>query len=233
MINVLIGIQARSGNTRLPGKCFESIGDRKMIEHVIDACESSADHINRKSLNHGIHVDVCLVIPEGDDKFKKYHKNIVEGSEADVLSRYKLAVEKFDPKYLVRITADCPLIPSPLITKHIMTCVKHRLDYVHNVCPDTRTMPDGFDCEIMSREVMDYLFESVSEFEDKEHVTTLLRSNPPRWARIAHIIGPHDFSVIKLSVDTKQELERVRTNYSSVAGKVATIKRKGYGVFRY
>jgi len=233
MINVLIGIQARSGNARLPGKCFMEVGDKKIIEHVIDTCESAANHINRKSVNHGIHVSVCLLIPFGDESFKKYHKNIVEGSEDDVLSRYGKALEKYDPKYLVRITADCPLIPSPLITKHIMTCVKHRLDYVHNVCPETRTMPDGFDCEIMSREAMDYLLETVTLAEDKEHVTTMLRKKPPRWARIAHIIGHHDFSTIKISVDTEEELIRVRNNYESVQRKTEKIKQQNFGLFRY
>jgi len=50
---VVIGIQARSTSTRLPGKIFEMVGNKKALEHVIDKAKSAKDYIQRfvKNIN--------------------------------------------------------------------------------------------------------------------------------------------------------------------------------------
>lgn len=228
MPKVLIGIQARSGSTRLPNKAFELIGHSRMLDHVIDSCKKAGQYID--SINHlGIRSEVVVVSPVGDPIVNAFSTRcrIIEGSEQDVLSRYAGAVNAFDPDYLVRITGDCPLIPSYVISKMTTLAVKNRYDYVSNV-DDFRTSLDGSDCEVISRKMFDYIHDVASIPADREHVTTIVRRCPPDWARMGAVVGYFDHSEIKLSVDTMDDLSRVRAAYDSVNKRVAEAERR-YG----
>jgi spore coat polysaccharide biosynthesis protein SpsF len=109
MPKVLIGIQARSGSTRLPKKAFEMIGHSRMLDHVIDSCKKASQYID-SIVRFGVVSEVVVVTPVGDPIVNSFSSRcrIIEGSEADVLSRYAGAVHVFDPDYIVRITGDCP-----------------------------------------------------------------------------------------------------------------------------
>jgi spore coat polysaccharide biosynthesis protein SpsF (cytidylyltransferase family) len=229
---VLIGIQARSTNTRLPGKCRMPIGGVPIIERVIRACKKSQNFV-ASSPRHNISVEVCLLIPRGDSLLD-YQKEcpVVEGPEHDVLSRYHMAMDTFQPDYLVRITADCPLIPPAVISKHILNTVTHSYDYVSNVDPRVRTAPDGHDCEVISNRLMRWVNTNAIDAYDREHVTTLLRSDPPPWAETANMVSYMDQSHLKLSVDTEEDLLFVRTYHDILTQKVRLASEIGKGVFR-
>jgi len=118
--------------------------------------------------------------------------------------------------FIVRLTADCPLIPANLISKHIQTALKENYDYLSNVDPKWRTSPDGFDCEVLSRQALNWAHEHAVTPYDKEHVTPLLRASPPSWLTVGHMVGFVDLAGIKLSLDTEQDLERIRAHYGRV-----------------
>lgn len=231
--NVLIAIQARLNNTRLPGKCRLLIAGVPMLERVITAAKKSSFYIN-KSGRDDIKVEVCLVVPEGDPLAQEYknHCPVVQGSESDVLSRYHQAMEIFKPDYVVRLTSDCPLIPPFVITKHIVNAISHGHDYVSNVDPAVRTSPDGWDCEVVSSKLLRWAWENAKEEYDREHVTTIIRSSPPSWASVAHVVGYLDLSHLKLSVDTEEDLFFVRTYYDILTRKINTAKDSASGMFR-
>lgn len=217
-LNVVIGIQARSTSKRFPRKVFETIGDRTMIEHVICAALTSANYVNYKSNQSGVRVEVALLIPEGDKELRQYSKRLqlIEGSEDDVLSRYVAMQYSTSADYIVRITGDCPLIQPHVITKHINVATSYEFDYLSNVDEECRTSPDGWDCEVMSARFLDYISKNVKEKSDREHVTTFGRREPPSWAKVGQVIGYLDMSDLKLSVDTPEDLERVRMAYERV-----------------
>lgn len=217
MTKGMIGIQARSTSTRLPGKCFAKIGDKMLLEHVYDACESAARYVNKFSSKTRNSVDVSLLVPMGDEIetiFKR--KSIMPGSEHDVLSRYVKAADLLDLDYVVRVTGDCPLIPPYLISKHITLAVECDYDYVSNAYGDYRTSLDGVDCEVISRRLLEHMDKNATEAFDREHVTTYAKRCPPSWAKMGCVIGFFDHSNIKLSVDTEEDLENVRREYESV-----------------
>jgi spore coat polysaccharide biosynthesis protein SpsF len=189
-----------------------------MLKHVLDACDRAAFYMNNHTHKTKVIVKVALAIPTGDEigiAFKK-RAIIVEGSETDVLGRYKVLADRMGADYLVRVTADCPLIPPYLITKHIKTATINGYDYLSNVDESCRTSIDGVDCEVMSRRMLDFLDENATDPKDREHVTTMARRSPPDWARIGHVIGHLDQSNLKLSVDTMEDLERVRAAFDRV-----------------
>lgn len=235
MINVVIGIQARSGSKRLPGKSLELIDDVTMTEHVLNAAAEAVNHINRTKIVDNISASYCLLIPQGDPIREKLAGAcpIYEGPEDDVLGRYKIMADFLMPDYIVRLTGDCPLIIPPIITKHVAAAVKLNLDYCSNAFEDLRTFVDGYDCEIISAKAFDYLVDRAKDPKDREHVTTYLRRVKPRWARFGAILGHIDLSEVKLSVDTLDDLNAVRAKKKSLTQKLDKAKELGYAVVRF
>jgi spore coat polysaccharide biosynthesis protein SpsF len=225
---VLIAIQARSGSTRLPRKAFELIGERRMLDHVVDACREAARYLMSRPTPNAPEVSVALLVPVADPIAKEFARGVgvVEGPEQDVLSRYYAALERYTPDFVVRITGDCPLIPDFLIAKHITTAIKGRYDYVSNVDEETRTAIDGHDCEVMSARMLGWLHGAADSSPDREHVTLMARREPPDWARMGCVLNYHDQSHVKLSVDTPDDLARVRDEYSRRDLKLFKAERK-------
>lgn len=214
-IRVLIGIQARSTSKRFPKKIFEKIGQRRVIDHVIEKAISAANHISRHNkLN--LSAKAALLIPVADKVFYSdfYYPNclIFEGPENDVLSRYVIAAKGYDADFVVRLTSDCPLMLDYLISKHVNVAVFENYDYVSNVEESCRTIADGFDCEILSKRALDWLDENAKGL-DREHVTTLIRRDRPKDLKQAMIMSKLDTSAMKMSVDTETDLTTIRTYY--------------------
>lgn len=232
-INVMIGIQARSTSERFPNKCMAEIAGKPMLQYVLDSCHSSVKWLSTKDEGR-IRANVVLLVPTGDplgDYFGK-REMVIEGPEHNVLSRYEKAFRKLYPDFVVRITGDCPLIPDNLISKHITTAVYNRLDYVHNVNPNRRNHPDGYDVECMSQKIMTWLFHSAQTAYDQEHVTTLLRSDPPPWALTSEIRGQTYLGDLKLSVDTFEEFQKVKHMIETdLEGEAMAKKANNGGVF--
>lgn len=220
MTRVTIGIQARSGSKRFPNKIEKLIGHKTMLHHVMESCFKSAIYLNNWN-SKKIVVEVVLLVPYGDPIISQTSKEItiVEGPEDDVLSRYLVLMKKSPVDYLCRITADCPMVPHFMISKLITLAVMNEYDYVSNVDEQCRTVPDGYDCEVISRRGMDFLDKAATNKEDREHVTTYMRSNPPLWANLGTIVGHLDQSHIKISADTEEDFKRIESEIDKVEKK--------------
>jgi spore coat polysaccharide biosynthesis protein SpsF (cytidylyltransferase family) len=228
LTSVLIGIQARSTSQRLPKKCFEPIGGRRMLDHVVEACQRAAKYSNKYTYRKNYTVNIALLIPDGDiikRAFTSSQAEIIEGPEFDVLTRFMIAQAKHQADYVCRITGDCPLIPPFVISKHISLAVMGNYDYVSNVDECCRLSLDGIDCEVMSARMLTWLNINAENPTDREHVTTLARLNPPKWAKRGFTASYFDQSGVKLSVDTPEDLEAVRKEYDRVGKKLQTAER--------
>jgi len=217
---VLIAIQARSTSTRLPRKHHEIIENKRLLDHVIDACLSARDYVNRQKREEVARV--VLLVPTGDEIKQDFSRvPVFEGSEQDVLSRYAKACDYYKASHVVRITGDCPLIRPFVISKAINLGLKAGYDYLSNVDERCRTAPDGQDVEFMTARLLSDINKTASTPYHREHVTTYARENPPRWAKRGFIIDHFDYSSgEKISVDTEEDLARVRRVYSDIAGKM-------------
>lgn len=215
---VLIGIQARSGSTRLPRKAFELIGGKMMLDHVIENCKKAATYVAKREK---IFARVAVLTPEGDPIAVAFQNrcDIVQGPSHDVLARYLMAQDRFGPDVMIRITGDCPLIPNYVISRVIALAVQNDYDYIANVDDRFRTSIDGTDCEAISARLLEETGRLATDKYDREHVTTFIRSNPPEWAKIGAVLNYFDHSNLKLSVDTPDDLRRVRDAYDSAADK--------------
>lgn len=223
-IEVLIAIQARSNSTRFPRKIFESIGDKSVLDHVIERAKSTAAHITRYTSKLKINCSVAVLHPDGDDELVRAFRSsgaiLIAGSEEDVLSRYVHAQSLTDADYVVRLTSDCPLILDFVIAKHIHVACFNNYDYVSNVEEKCRSVADGFDCEVISRRALEWLNTNAKSASDREHVTTLIRSARPSNLSQAFISMKLDTSGMKMSLDTKEDLDRIRAYYHQRLGKM-------------
>jgi spore coat polysaccharide biosynthesis protein SpsF len=227
-INVLIAIQARSNSTRFPKKIYEHIDDKRILDHVIDRAKSTAFHITKYTSKLKIECQVAVLHPDGDDNLVKTFRGagaiLIAGSEEDVLSRYVHAQKITDSDYIVRLTSDCPLILDFIIAKHIHVACFNQYDYVSNVEPQCRMIADGFDCEVLSRRAILWLKENAKTKEDKEHVTTAIRRERPSSLSQAFISMKMDTADLKMSVDTQEDLDRIRQYYHKRSGKMDIAK---------
>jgi spore coat polysaccharide biosynthesis protein SpsF len=203
------------------------LGAKTLLQHVVDSCNNAAVYNNKYSAKRGILVETAILCPTGDDIVEAFKGKVLihEGPEHDVLTRYAQAAKKFSADYIVRVTGDCPLIPSFLITKHINTALQNSHDYVSNIDERIRTAIDGFDCEVFSKRALDWIDENATSEYDRQHVTPLIRKSPPHWASIGHVIGQVDLSDMKLSVDTLEDLERVKHHYDKIQNAQNTAER--------
>lgn len=225
---VLIGIQARSTSERLPRKAFALIGNKRMLDHVIDNCEKAAKYSNKHSARKNYTADVAVFCPTGDPIKRAFQTQaeIFEGSEQDVLERYYIGAKKFKADYLCRITGDCPLIPPYIISKHISIGVMGNYDYLSNVDEACRLSLDGIDCEVLSFRMLEWLYENAKDPLDREHVTTYARKNAPNWAKRGFTASFFDQAGIKLSVDTEDDLIAVRNEYNRVGNALREAHRR-------
>jgi spore coat polysaccharide biosynthesis protein SpsF len=216
---ISIIIQARSTSTRFPRKIFERIGNKPILQHVLDACYNCVSYINAYTNKHGMVCGLALAVPYKDELISQFGKHfIVQGPENDVLERYLIAAQKTNADYIVRVTSDCPFIPPFIISKAIGLAVKDNLDYLTNADPRFRTAPDGHDVEVISRRLLDWLGQNAKDAVDREHVTTYLQRAMPDWATKGDIIGFVDMfkPEMKLSIDTPEDLERMKVMYQKL-----------------
>jgi spore coat polysaccharide biosynthesis protein SpsF len=108
------------------------------------------------------------------------------GDENDVLKRYYDCATEFSADVIVRITSDCPLVDPFIIDMAIEYQIDTRFPYV------IFAPVDGLDVEVFTYEMLKDAHEKATSKEDREHVTPYMRRRT------------------KVSVDTKEDLERVR-----------------------
>jgi len=207
-------IQARLLSTRLPGKVLKQIGDRPMLECVVN----QVSHCKR--INHII---ICTSTNKSDldivDLARSLDVQFFRGSEHDVLDRYYGCMEQFALQDMVRITSDCPLIDPHIIDDTIKLYETGKYDYVNNFTEEE--FPNGFTLEILSRNALSRAWKT-SLPDHREHVTPYITLNPQYFK-----IGYHPVNIYPkahLSIDVKEDLERVRDIYSKIKNRPILIQ---------
>lgn len=203
-MRTIIGIQARSGSTRLHHKSLQTIGNKSIIRHCYDTCKSVGDT-----------VVLCHAADEYMVQYCEYNGLDyidVDCPENDVLSRY-MALATGDYDRIVRITGDCPFPFVVMLDWMIRN--SGPVDLMTNVW-EPRVFPDGWDCEVMSVPLLEWLDEHATP-EEREHVTQHVYRNERAFlsggGSIAQVRYPLDLSKLKVCVDTQEDLEAVRGMY--------------------
>lgn len=225
MITLMIGIQARSKSTRLPEKCLLNLGNGKTaIEMIYEKAIKAIDEYSKT-----IYAKVVILCPEDDLMITSFcdYKRIpwFAGHQDNLWERFNNGIVLFptgDPyihrgdgaDLIIRLTADCPLIPASLIGQCIHGLLKH--DYVSNTV--TRTYPDGYDVQGAKREAFnflmnqspktpDYLEHPFKYFDHNLEARVQFENAGFSWQQIMNIENP---ICTRLTLDTAEDLRRIR-----------------------
>ena len=117
-------IQARTTSSRLPNKVLLKLERKTVLEHVYLRVSQS------KLINKVI---VATSNHSSDDKIEELcnlkKMNCFRGNLDDVLDRFYHCAKENNSDYIVRITADCPLIDPTVIDSIITSGVEGKYDY--------------------------------------------------------------------------------------------------------
>ena len=172
MKKILAIIQARTSSKRLPRKVLLPINNTPMILFQLNRIKRS------KLLSK-------IILATSHDFTDDHLANIVKahgydtfrGSLENVLDRYAKCAEKEDPDIIVRLTGDCPLTDPELIDEIIDFFLKSDYDYLGNGIEQSNlSVPDGFDIEIFSHNILKVASEKAFLPSELEHVTPWFRS---------------------------------------------------------
>ena len=207
-MKVVAIIQARMGSTRLPGKVLLDLAG----EPVLVRC------VNRTGRAQILdEVVVATTVQPADDAIVRLCAErgwpCFRGSEEDVLDRYYRAAVAHQADIVVRITSDCPLIEPQVVDRVVREFLEQQpaVDYACNVLP-RRTFPRGLDTEVMSFDVLEQARHEDLNPAGREHVTPYIQYNPDLF-RICGIMNEVDFSHMRWTVDTPEDLAFVRHIY--------------------
>lgn len=204
-------VQARMSSTRLPGKVLKDLAGQPMLARVVTRLSRA------KGLTNTV---VAITTSAADDTIESLcHQRgwpCFRGSEADVLDRYYQAAAAYDADVVVRTTSDCPLIEPTIVGWAIQEFLQRRpkIDYVSNIAPE-RTFPRGLDAEVVAFEALRQVWERVRDAASREHVTLHIRRHPERF-RIHNLRSDVDYSYMRWTVDTPEDLRFVRAVYDRI-----------------
>ncbi|MBO9153288.1 cytidylyltransferase domain-containing protein [Chitinophaga sp. GCM10012297] len=170
MMRVVAITQARIGSSRLPGKILREISGRSLLEIHLQRIAGAATVgklIVATTKEPGIEPALRVAEKLGVEYF--------QGSTSDVLDRFYQSVKNIRPEYVIRLTADCPLIDPQVIDKVVRYTLEHQLDYCSNTLEEN--YPDGQDVEVFRFSTLEKAWNEAALPSDREHVTPFIRKN--------------------------------------------------------
>ena len=195
-------VQIRMGSKRLPKKSMMKIGNKLLIQHVLETLKKC------KKIKKII---VATTKNSEDDLIERWcNKNnyqVFRGPEDNVLLRYYKAAQENNLQFILRVTGDDPFKDFNLIDTAVDIMLNGDFDVVTNVFPPS--YPEGLDIELLKFSCLETLVLSAfSEFE-KEHVTQYIYKNFMQF-KIYNMKNEIKQSHIRLTVDTKDDIKFLR-----------------------
>lgn len=189
-------------STRLPGKVMSDLDGRPMIGYQLN-------RVLRSTLVNK--VVVATSTDESDNPLVAYldtiSQEVVRGPLNDVLKRFLMVLDIYNPPYFVRITGDCPLVMTDLLDSMISEFESSSLDYLSNAL--NPSFPDGLDIEIVKTSALRRLDLMQLSEPEREHVTLGLYSRPKDF-NLKNFNYSLDLSRERWTVDYPGDLEFIR-----------------------
>lgn len=206
-MKTLLITQARMGSSRLPGKILKEIKGNSLLKIHLDRlrdCKNVSDILVATTVNAEDKIIYDLATEWG---FKTYR-----GSEEDVLDRFYKAAKSFSPKWVVRVTSDCPLIDPRLVDSVIEYTIENNKDYGANILEEI--FPDGQDVEVFSFSALERAWEKADKKSEREHVTPFIRNNSDflggELFSAIQYPSSENFNEIRMTVDEQQDFELIK-----------------------
>lgn len=202
------------GSTRLPGKSMRLLGNRPVIQNVIERMKRA------RCLSE---VVMATSVDPIDDVLAELAEQlgvlVFRGSEEDVLGRFIKAAEERRSDMVVRMCADRPLVAPEEIDRIVRHHIATDADYSFNHIPSSNGYPIGLGAEILSYETLKRIGEITDKPRHREHVTIYIWDHPEAY-RIETVDAPPEIagSNIKLDLDTEEDLDRLNSIFMAIPG---------------
>lgn len=201
MKNIII-IQARMGSTRLPGKVLKKLAEKDVLSYVVDRC---------KEIKNVDEVIVATTTLQQDDAIELWCKHhdvaYFRGSEKNVLERYVLAAEQYNPDYVIRITSDCPFLDIDMANEMIECANEKQVDIIDL----EQTVPRGLAAEVISYSALKRIYNQKNlEERHFEHVTYYAYEYKDAFTR--ELYKPKKsiaFPALRLTLDTEEDYQLI------------------------
>ena len=208
---VIIILAARMTSKRLPGKTLKKLHGKPMLEHIVDFL---------KFCKNTDKIIVATSNEKEDDRIEELCKNMqcicFRGSKNDVLERYYECAKKYKANFIVRLTADNPLVDPSLVDSGIEMCIKNNFDYVTNMIHHTFPM-GAYPIEIMTMKLLEenHLFQK--DQLTREHVTYQIRKNYKKY-KIGEVFAPERLQreQWRLTVDYIEDFQLIEKIFSKL-----------------
>jgi len=206
-MKVIAVTQARVGSTRLPEKVLKTINGKTLLEMHLERLLKS------KRIDQIIVATTCEPNAELIKKIaEKLGVQVYQGSTDDVLDRFYQAVKNEEVNYVVRLTADCPLIDASLVDQLIDFMLLHKVDYVSNTLKPS--FPDGQDIEVFTLQALEKAWISSNLKSEREHVTPFIWKNSsyfqqPLFTSLNYSCEV-DHSAVRLTVDEQRDFDTIQ-----------------------
>jgi len=217
-------------SSRLPGKILADIAGQPMLQRVFIRTSRAA------TVTETI---FATTTDPSDDPVAEYCDfsgiPFRRGSLYDVLDRYYQTARRAKADFVVRITADCPIMDPALIDDVVNTLLEDQYDFVCNRLPPPwhRTYPIGLDVEACTFKVLEKAWQEAREPQHREHAMpyfyegveltrqsrTLETGVSPRGYNIALLHHTTDFGDYRWTVDTPEDLKFMRQIYNRFEGR--------------
>lgn len=205
-MNIGIIIQARIDSNRFPKKVLKLIDDKPVLWHVINQCKKT-----------NLEIIIATTKRKMDDPIieiaKKSKVKFFRGSKNDVLDRYYQAAKKFGLKWIIRITADCPIVDPNESIKVVKLLKSKKIDYV---ALDDKTYPDGLDTEGFTFQCLEQAWKNAKLKSEREHVTPYIQKNNFRKKIISY---KKNLSHFRWTVDYKEDLDFLKSIFKKLKNK--------------
>jgi spore coat polysaccharide biosynthesis protein SpsF len=206
-------VQARMGSTRLPGKMMEDLAGRPLIWHILQRAKR-------------IDADGPVILATTDrprdtvltEEAARLDVPFIRGSETDVLGRYLQALDSHPARWVARICGDSPLFDPDFLSHCLAVAAETGADVV-KFGDDRPTLYQGG--EVVSARALKFSRQKAPDDPLAfEHVTAWAMRNSEQWPDDLKttVINPDPRLVrdIKLSIDTPEDLARLRRLYTDL-----------------
>lgn len=198
----LLVVQARMSSTRFPGKVLEDLDGQPMIRYQIERLKKST-LVDK--------IVVATSMETSDNPLSEYllsiNQPVIRGPLEDVLARFLAVLDAFEPRYIIRITGDCPLVMPDLLDSMIQEFERSDIDYLSNVLEPS--YPDGLDIEIINTSALRHLNDYDLTSTEREHVTLGIYSRPSHF-KIKNFKSNVAMQEERWTVDYPEDLEFIR-----------------------
>ena len=201
-------VQARMSSTHFPGKVLADLQGKPMVIQQLERISQS------QSLDA---IVVATSTDASDDQLvevlNSFGYTTVRGDLDDVLERFILAIDMYQPEVVVRLTADCPLTSPRVIDEVVAAFHASHADYLSNTM--TPTFPDGLDVEVVKADVLREVAKASTDQPEREHVTLGVYRRNDQY-QIENFAQSDDLSDLRWTVDTSEDFAFVQKIYSEL-----------------